>query len=147
MCPFMHSEHDDLYAHETVGEGKSQSRGGCIPGPILLDTAHMCKAQCAHFLTSHPLQTVLGAESPRFKSGPPDSIKQSVGHILPDIKQVYIEEKQFILLCIPRRLRVTQGRCSNGRGHCGTFGPLRDHCGRHQRRGYHRADRRAHCAR
>ena len=27
-----------------------------------------------------------------------------------DIEQVYIEEKQFILLCIPRRLRVTQGR-------------------------------------
>ena len=28
-----------------------------------------------------------------------------------DIEQVYIEEKRFILLCILRRLRVTQRRC------------------------------------
>src|SRR5256885_13018305 len=28
-----------------------------------------------------------------------------------DIEQVYIEGKQFILFCIPRRLRVTQWRC------------------------------------
>src|SRR5688572_8703595 len=31
---------------------------------------------------------------------------------LTDIEQVYIEEKRFILLCILRRLSVTQRRCN-----------------------------------
>jgi transposase-like protein len=49
-----------------------------ISDRILLDTARLCKAHCAKLLVSHHLQTVLGAESPRCKSGCPDFTDQSV---------------------------------------------------------------------